>query len=140
MGGSRHDHELRFESSESAPIRQLTDGLLDVAACPKIFEGSTMPLDDGMFEPGALIFDQLKSRAVNFGVPGKPPIQVRFTNMPHLGVWTKPGAGFLCIEPWQGYAAPLGFAGELKDKPGGVLLAANASRKFAIEICLLGTN
>jgi hypothetical protein len=34
----------------------------------------------------------------------------------------------------------LGIAGELKDKPGGVLLAANASTKFAIEICLLGAN
>jgi hypothetical protein len=60
--------------------------------------------------------------------------------MPHLGVWTKPGAGFLCVEPWQGYAAPLGFIGELKDKPGGVSLAATASTTFAIEICLQGKN
>jgi galactose mutarotase-like enzyme len=103
-------------------------------------ERLVMPLDEAMFVPGALIFDQLKSRAVNFGVPGEPSIQIRFPNMPHLGVWTKPGAGFLCVEPWQGYAAPLGFAGELKDKPGGILLAANASTEFAIEICLLGTN
>jgi hypothetical protein len=27
----------------------------------------------------ALIFDQLKSRAVNFGVPGEPSIQIRFS-------------------------------------------------------------
>jgi galactose mutarotase-like enzyme len=139
-GGSRQDHEVRFERSESVPIRRLTDGLLDVTASTEIFEGRTMPLDDAMFVPGALIFDQLKSRAVDFGVRGQPSIQVRFANMPHLGVWTKPGAGFLCIEPWQGYAAPLGFAGELKEKPGGLLLAANASTKFAIEIFLLGTN
>lgn len=136
-GGSRQDHEIRFERSESAPIRRVTDGLLDVTASSEIFEGSVMALDDAMFVPGALIFDRLKSRAVNFGVPGQPSIQIRFPNMPHLGVWTKPGAGFLCIEPWQGYAAPLGFTGELKDKPGGVLLAANTSTEFAIEICLL---
>jgi galactose mutarotase-like enzyme len=136
-GGSRQDHEIRFERSESAAIRRVTDGLLDVAASSEIFDGSIMALDDAMFVPGALIFDRLKSRAVNFGVPGRPSIQVRFPNMPHLGVWTKPGAGFLCIEPWQGYAAPLGFAGELKDKPGGISLAANASTEFAIEICLL---
>ena len=139
-GGSRQDHEIRFERPESAPIRRLTDGLLDLTASREMFEGSTMALDDAMFVPGALIFDQLQSRAVSFGVPGKPSIQIRFPNMPHLGVWTKPGAGFLCVEPWQGYAAPLGFAGELKDKPGGMLLAANASTEFAIEICLLGTN
>jgi galactose mutarotase-like enzyme len=29
---SRRDHELRFESWESAPIRRLTDGLVDVTA------------------------------------------------------------------------------------------------------------
>jgi galactose mutarotase-like enzyme len=139
-GGSRQDHEISFESAECAPIRRLTDGLLDLTASKEMFEGSTMPLDDAMFVPGALIFDQLQSRAVSFGVPGEPSIQIRFPNMPHLGVWTKPGAGFLCVEPWQGYAAPLGFSGELKDKPGGILLAANASIEFAIEICLLGTN
>lgn len=139
-GGSRQDHEIRFERSESAPIRRLTDGLLDVTASKEMLEGSTLRLDEAMFVPGALIFDQLQSRAVNLGVPGEPSIQIRFPNMPHLGVWTKPGAGFLCVEPWQGYAAPLGFAGELKDKPGGILLAANASTEFAIEICLLGAN
>jgi len=137
-GGSRQDHEIRFEKPESAPIRRLTDGLLDVTASAEVFEGSIMSLDDAMFVPGALVFDQLKSRAVNFGVPGEPSIQIRFRNLPHLGVWTKPGAGFLCIEPWQGYAAPLGFTGELKDKPGGALLAANATAQFAIEICLQG--
>jgi len=52
-----------------------------------------------MFVPGALIFDQLKSRAVNFGVSGEPSIRIRFPDLPHLGVWTRPGAGFLCIEP-----------------------------------------
>jgi galactose mutarotase-like enzyme len=139
-GGSRQHHEIRFERSESVPIRRLTDGLLDVTASTETFEGSTMPLDEAMFGSGALIFERLKSRAVSFGVPGEPSIQIRFPNMPHLGVWTKPGAGFLCIEPWQGYAAPLGFAGELKDKPGGVSLVANANTTFAIEICLLGRN
>jgi hypothetical protein len=29
---------------------------------------------------------------------------------------------------------------ELKDKPGGLSVAASASRKFAIEVCLRDTN
>jgi galactose mutarotase-like enzyme len=134
--GSRQDHELRFEALESAPIHRVTDGLLDITASTEVFEGNTLSLNDAMFLPGALIFDQLKSRAVSFGVREQPSIRVGFPNMPHLGVWTKPGAGFLCIEPWQGYAAPLGFSGELKDKPGSALLSAGASINFAIEIGL----
>ena len=70
-----------------------TDGLLDMTASTEIFEDSIMSLDDAMFVPGALIFDQLKSRAVNFGVPGAPSIRIRFPDLPHLGVWTRPGAG-----------------------------------------------
>ena len=52
----------------------------------------------------------------------------------------KAGAGLLCIEPWQGNAAPLGFAGDFRHKPGGVLKAANASARLALEICLQGTD
>jgi hypothetical protein len=116
----------------------LTDGVVDVTASKEIFEGSTMPRDDGMLVPGALIFDDVKSRAANFGVQGRPSIEVRFADMPHLGLWTKPGAGLLCIEPWQGHAAPLGFAGDFRDKPGGVSITANASARSALEVCLLG--
>jgi hypothetical protein len=39
------------------------------------------------------------SRKVAYGVPGRRSIQVAFPDMPHLGIWTKPGAGFVCIEP-----------------------------------------
>ncbi len=136
-GGDRHDHDIRFEKEEHAPIRRAVDGLLDAASSSTLFEGRIMRLGDEMFEPSALIFDRLDSRAVTFGVPGKPSIQVRFANMPHLGIWTKPGAGFLCIEPWQGYAAPSGFTGELQTKPGMISLPPGESATFAMDICLL---
>jgi hypothetical protein len=135
--GIATDHELRFEGGESAPIRRLAGGLVDVTASKEILEGSIMPRDDGMLVPGALMFYDLKSRAVNVGVQGRPSIDIRFADIPHLG-WTKRGAGLLCIEPRQGNAAPLGFAGDFRDKPGGVLKAANASARLALEICLQG--
>jgi galactose mutarotase-like enzyme len=34
-----------------------------------------------------------------------------------LGVWQKPGAHYLCIEPWAGMADPVDFTGEAWDKP-----------------------
>lgn len=57
--------------------------------------------------------------------------------MPHLGIWTKPGAGFVCIEPWQGHASPEGFDGELADKPGMVAIMPGATESFAMSIGLL---
>jgi galactose mutarotase-like enzyme len=56
--------------------------------------------------------------------------------MPHLGIWTKPGAGFICIEPWQGYADPEGFEGELAEKPRIVLLEPGTARSFHMVIAV----
>ena len=52
-----------------------------------------------------------------------------------LGVWTKPGgARFVCIEPWHGVADPVGFDGDLWEKPGIVAIAPRRARTFAMTI------
>jgi galactose mutarotase-like enzyme len=55
-----------------------------------------------------------------------------------LGVWTKPGANFICIEPWNGIADPHGFSGDFALKPGIFQVAPSASRSIKIAISLLG--
>ena len=82
---------------------------------------------------GALVWDTLTSRSVVYG----DTLRVDFPRMPHLGIWTKPGAGFVCIEPWQGYASPEGFDGDFADKPGMVAIAPGASETFAMSISVL---
>ena len=64
-------------------------------------------------------------------------VRVSFPRMPHLGIWTKPGAGYVCIEPWQGYASPEDFDGELADKPGMVSIVPGATETFAMSIGLI---
>jgi galactose mutarotase-like enzyme len=57
-----------------------------------------------------------------------------------LALWTKPGADFLCIEPWQGHADRAGFSGDFAHKPGVVLIDPGAQRRFAMRIALLATD
>jgi galactose mutarotase-like enzyme len=59
-----------------------------------------------------------------------------FPDMPHLGVWTKPGAPFICVEPWQGFASAAGYDGEFVDRPGVVSIAPKAERSFHMTISL----
>jgi galactose mutarotase-like enzyme len=59
---------------------------------------------------------------------------VSFPGMPHLGIWTKPGAGYVCIEPWQGYASPDTFDGELTDKPGMISIESGSTTRFEMSI------
>ena len=37
---------------------------------------------------------------------------------PNFGIWSKPNAPFVCLEPWIGRTDNVGFEDELKNKPG----------------------
>lgn len=134
--GPRGAHVVRFERAEPAPIRRLDgDGLVAPVPRPTPVAGDTLPLDDTLFVEDAIVFDRLESRRLTFGA-GDVRLALAFADMPHLGIWTKPGAPFLCLEPWQGHADPVGFTGDLADKPGMVPLAPGATRRFFMSVTL----
>jgi galactose mutarotase-like enzyme len=71
---------------------------------------------------------------VRFSAPGAPSIDVSWDGFRELGLWTKPGADFLCIEPWYGYASPLDFDGPFAAKPGLLLIEPGATRTLTMRI------
>ncbi len=136
-GSSRDDHRIRFEHDEPAPIRRIgTDGLLRPEVFPTPVDGDTLVPRDALFVDDALIFDRLTSRRVRYGGIEGPCLEVRLDDFPLLGIWTKPGAGFLCIEPWQGVSDPAGFDGTLWEKPGIIAIPAGDSRELAMSIAV----
>ena len=138
-GAPRAAHLLRFEQDEPAPIRRIDgDGLVRPASEPSPIEGRDLHLRDALFDDDALILDAPASRSLTYGAPGASTLAVSFPAMPQLGVWTKPGAGYVCIEPWAGIADPEGYAGELRDKPGIVRVPAGGRHVFAMRIALGG--
>jgi galactose mutarotase-like enzyme len=137
LGGAREEHRIRFEDEESAPIRRLdAAGLLDPGPRPTPVVGRDLMLDDALFAEDALVFDQLNSRRLRYGVPGRTGIEVAFPEMPQLGLWMKPGADYLCIEPWQGHADPAGYLGDFRDKPGIITIAPGETRRFTMKIAV----
>lgn len=134
-GGAREAHVLRFDADEPAPVRGVTpDALIAAEALPTPIEGDVLHLRDALFAVDAVILDRPNSRGLWYGVPGQPGVRVDYPDMPELGIWTKPGAGYLCIEPWQGMADPEGFSGDFRDKPGVVLIGPGESRPFGMAI------
>lgn len=132
-GKPRAAHEIVFERDEPAPIRRPIDGLLSSARYPTPVRGRRLVLHDSLFEDGAIVFDRLASRSLVYG----EALSVSFPRMPHLGIWTKPAAGYVCIEPWQGHASPEDFDGELADKPGMVAIMPGATESFGMSIGLI---
>lgn len=136
LPGATGAHDLSFEQQESAPFYLLDDGLLAPEPHPCPIENRKLALTPDMFERGALVFQALNSREVSLQAPGAPKITVGFAGLPHFGLWSKPGAPFVCLEPWQGYAAPKDFDGEFSQRPGVVTLAPGAAKNFAMTIAI----
>jgi galactose mutarotase-like enzyme len=83
-----------------------------------------------------VIFDQPVSRRLTYGDPGAAGLDIAWEGLPQLGVWTKPGAPYLCIEPWHGYADPEAYAGDFRDKPGSFQVSPGDERRFSLSITL----
>ncbi|MCX5513064.1 aldose epimerase [Kaistia algarum] len=130
------DHIVLFEKDEPAEIRRLGPGGVEAKGRPSPVAGRCLALDPSLFDDDAMIFDRLESRSLWFGVPGKPGLRADFPDMPYLGLWMKPGAPYLCIEPWQGHAAPEGFAGDIGDMPGMMHIAPGASEARHMSVTL----
>jgi galactose mutarotase-like enzyme len=54
-----------------------------------------------------------------------------------LGIWTKPGARYICVEPWHGIADPEGYVGEFADKPGIFLVPPGGSKHISMAVTFL---
>lgn len=134
-GADRAAHEIIFKQDEPATLRRVTpEGVIgtDVKASPVV--GNRFVVSDDLFADDALVWTDLNSRSLTYGVPDGPRLDIAFPDTPHLGIWTKPGAAFLCIEPWAGHADPQGYAGEFRDKPGVIEIAPGANRVFRMDV------
>nr|WP_321243845.1 aldose 1-epimerase family protein [uncultured Psychroserpens sp.] len=62
-----------------------------------------LPLSDTLFNDDALIFSNIDFDWVRLRKKAnKKGIIVRFKDYPHLALWSKPFADYICIEPWLG--------------------------------------
>ncbi len=136
-GAARESHRLEFPKAEPAPISRLSDGLLDPHPYPNPVDGKVLRLRDDLFTQDALIFDQLQSRALRYLAPGALGLEMSWEGFQQLGLWTKPGAGFLCIEPWAGTASPVSFDGEFREKPGIFRVEPGGRRLFRWSVQVL---
>lgn len=133
-GAAKADHTIVFERDEPAAIRRIDGDGLVARSEPTPVVGRELALRAALFEDDALIWDRLASRSCTYGAPGGARLEVVFPDTPMLGVWQKPGADYICIEPWAGIADPAGFAGDFRDKPGVIELAPGGGRRFRMDV------
>jgi len=136
LEGNFEEYKLEFEKNEDLVYHLLENDLISAATKTVEKQDNSVPLNYRLFENDALIFKSLESKKLTISKNKIPFLKVNFQGFPHLGIWTKKDAPFLCIEPWYGYSDTNEATGNLFEKEGIQTIDANAifSSKFAIEI------
>jgi galactose mutarotase-like enzyme len=117
-GLAKDAHRLVFETEEPDPLLGVSGGLLTTPPGPSPIKGNILPLTPALFAADALILLAPRSRSVRFEAPGGPTLRVSWDGFRELGIWSRPDADLLCIEPWYGHASPPDFDGDFAEKPG----------------------
>lgn len=137
-GEAYEDYSLEFENDEPLQTHLLsTAGLFSGETQPVLTQNKELPLTKHLFDQDALVFKNLNSRRVTLkNNRQKHAVVVSFTDFPYLGLWAKPGAPFVCIEPWLGCADSEGAPVAIEQKEAIQHVAANEvfEARFTIEI------
>ena len=137
-GRDRADHRITFSADEPDALRVIADdGTIAAGTRPSPLNGRTLHLNDALFETDALVWDRVRSDSVTYGASDGPRLRIHFPDTPMLGIWTKPGAHYVCVEPWHGIADPHGYAGEFRDKPGVFEVAPGGGKRIGMSVTLL---
>lgn len=121
------DYYLEFEKEENADTWQVQkDGLIDKETLPAINNTSILDLHPHLFDNDALVFKNLNSSQVSLkSRKSHQVLSMDFNGFPYLGIWAKPNADFVCIEPWLGIADSVDADRNFEHKEGLVSLPAN---------------
>lgn len=134
------DYELAFDQPEDGDTLLLTpQGLLQSGKTEPRLRGGTTALDYADFQRlDTLIFQGLRSQSVSLRHKDTGRgVSLDFGGFPMIAFWTKPGAPFLCMEPWHGCAAYTGESGRFRDKPHVITLAPGEKKELAYTFTLL---
>lgn len=114
--------------------------------CATVLEGNTLgykketiiensdklSLNYDYFKIDALIFEDMKAKSVILKHRNSPKsLRVNFPDCEYFLIWTKPGAPYICLEPWCGISDKVDADKNFKTKEG--IRTIGAGNKFVKE-------
>ncbi len=121
------DYELTTERIDHESI------LIDEKFPVKMI-GNKIELTPSIFDDDALILSSFKSKNVKI-ISNKHDRVISFDfDSPYLGIWAKPNAPYVCIEPWWGINDDYHKKADLSKKRGIMSLPSKESKEFTWEV------
>lgn len=132
------DYFLEFEKVETIPTwGVLSSGLIDTTTSPLLDNSSILSLKNNLFENDALILKEHLSNKVSLkSKKSTTCLSVEYVDFPYLGIWAKPNAPFVCIEPWLGISDSCDTDQDFKTKEGILKLDKQSSFKASYTITI----
>ncbi len=98
------NYSVVFEKAEDLRGSIIEGSLLSYEKNTVAENCKELPLKQEYFAVDALIFTDIVSKKATIKnlTTGKPVIEVDFNGFDILLIWTKPGAPYVCLEPWCG--------------------------------------
>ncbi|QXP61934.1 aldose 1-epimerase family protein [Olleya sp. HaHaR_3_96] len=133
------DYSLVFETDETAQtyVLNMDNGLVTNQTKLAFDTKNSIHLRPNLFTEDALIFKDLQSRQVALVSKTHGEIlNMTFKDFNYLGIWAKPNAPYVCIEPWLGIADAENTTQKLIEKEGIIKLPQNETfnASYSIQI------
>lgn len=125
---SNGNYELEFEKDESKiEFYKLDGGLIKEKPIQSILVNNKIKLDKNIFDEDAIIMKNINSNKVTLKdvSTNKNVLEFDFEGFPYLAIWSKKGAPFVCIEPWQNHTDSVNSNGKFEEKENILKLLPN---------------
>lgn len=133
LPGASGGHVVRFDAEERAEVPVIAPGGLFSPRRRSVpLRGRELALTPELFEE-ALCFLDARSAGLEFAAQEGPSLRMELENFPHIALWSRPHAPFLCLEAWTGHGDPEGFDGDLFAKPSMRVLAPGESARSGAQ-------
>ena len=95
-------------------------------------------IDAHIFDNDAVFFENMKSTSAKVvSADGEEIIKMTYGKVPFLGLWAKPNAPYVCIEPWFGICDDKNVSGKIEEKPHIIALEPKEDFVFTYTIEIL---
>ena len=120
------DYALQFDRKMNLDTYLLNnDGLVTSETKSILKDQSEIQLSENIFDNDALIFKNIQSKNVDLiSKKNGKILSVTYKDFKNLGIWAKPGAPYVCIEPWLGIADVENTDQKIENKDGIIRLEA----------------
>ena len=134
-GESIEDYFVAFPETKGWQSEVLASGLITGQKRDIGTEANRLPITKNVFDQDAIILNPYTEQKVLLAnQSGSYQLDFDIAGWPYLGIWAKPGANYVCIEPWQGLADHINAGGQLEDKEGIVTLPSGQSREYRFTV------